>query len=62
MTSFKTLQCFLWSLKDVGEIIDDIHILFVEENYSSLVAREHFDSQLRDLSLETDVIMETSFQ
>ena len=31
-------------IKDVGDIIDDIHLLFVEDNSSSLVAREHSDS------------------
>ena len=43
-------------IKDVGYIIDDIHLFFVEENYSSLVVREH-----SDLSFETNMIVDTSF-
>ena len=39
-------------IEDVGDIIDDIHLLFVEETSSSLVAREH----------ETVMIVDTSFQ
>ena len=31
----------------VGDIIDDIYLLFVEET-SSLIAREHFDPQPLD--------------
>ena len=48
-------------IKDVGGIIDDIHLLFVEDNSSSLFVREH-DPQPLDLSFETDMIVDTSFQ
>ena len=44
-------------IENVGEIIDDIHLLFVEETTSSLVVREHSDPQSFILS---DMIMETS--
>ena len=49
-------------IQDVGDIIDDIHLLFVEENYSSLVLRKHFDPQPLDLSFQIDMIVDTSFQ
>ena len=49
-------------IKYVGDIVDDIHLLFVEENYSSLVVRDHFDPQPLDLSFETDMIVDTFFQ
>ena len=49
-------------IEDVGEIIDDINLLFVEENSSSLVAREHSDPLPLDLSSKTDMIVDTSFQ
>ena len=45
----------------MGDIIDDIHLLFVEDNSSSLVVREHFDPQPLDFSFETDMIVGTSF-
>ena len=48
-------------IKDVGDIIDDIHLLFVEENSSSLVTREHSNPQPLDLSFETDMIVDASF-
>ena len=43
-------------IEDVGEIVDDIHLLFIEEA-SSLVAREHSDPQPLDLSFKTDLIV-----
>lgn len=49
-------------IEGVGDIIDDIHFLFVEENSSSLVVREHSDPQPLDLSFETNMIMDTYFQ
>ena len=49
-------------IEDVGDIIDDIHFLFVEENSSSLVAREHSYPQPLDLSFQTDMIVDTFFQ
>ena len=49
-------------IEDVGDIIDEIHLLFVEDNYSSLVVREHSDPQPLDLSFETNMIVDTSFQ
>ena len=49
-------------IEDVGDIIDDIHLLFVEGNSSSVVVREHSNPQPLDLSFETDMIVDTSFQ
>ena len=49
-------------IEDVGDIIDDIHLLFVEDNSSSLVASEHSDPQPLDFSFESDMIVDTSFQ
>ena len=48
-------------IEDVGDIIDDINILFVEET-SSLFARAHSDPHLLDLSFETNIIVDTSLQ
>ena len=48
-------------IENVGDIIDDIHLVFVEDNSSSLVGREHSDPQPIDLSFETDMIVDTSF-
>ena len=45
-------------IEDVGDIIDDINILFVEEN-SSLVARAHSDPQPLDHS---NIIVDISLQ
>ena len=49
-------------IDDVVNIIDEIHLLFVEENSSSLVVREHSKPQLLDLSFEIDMIVDTSLQ
>ena len=44
-------------IEDVGDIIDDIHLIFVEDNSSLIVVRKHFDPQPLDLSFETDLIV-----
>ena len=45
-------------IEDVGDIIDDIHLLSVEET-SSLVVREHSDPQPLDRS---DIIVDISLR
>ena len=47
---------------DLGDIIDDIHLLFDGEDPSSVVVRAHFDPHvhsLHDRSAQVDVIMDT---
>ena len=48
-------------IEDVGDIIDDIHLLFIGDKSSSLFVREHSDPQPLDLSFETDMIVDTCF-
>lgn len=48
-----------------GDIIDDIHILFYEDNPSLIVVREHFDPlvhSLHDHSFEVDMIVDSYVQ
>lgn len=49
-------------IADLGEIIDDIHLLFDEDDPSSIVARAHSDPlvhSLHDHSFEVDMIVDT---
>ena len=49
-------------IEDVGDIIDDIRLLFVEDNSSSVVVRSHSDPHPLDLSFETGMIVDISLQ
>ena len=49
----------------LGDIIDDIHLLFDEEDPSLVVARAHFDPHvhsLHDQSSQVDVIVDPYVQ
>ena len=50
---------------DLGDIIDDIHLLFDEEDPSSVVAREYSDPlvhSLHDQSYQVDMIVDSYAQ
>ena len=50
---------------DLGDILDDIHLLFDEGEYSSIVVRAHSDSlvhSLHDQSSQVDMIVDPYVQ
>ena len=52
-------------IADLRDIIDDLHLLFDEEDSSSIVMRAHFDPPvhyLHDQSSQIDVIVDTYVQ
>ena len=49
-------------IEDLGDIIDDIYLLFDEEDPSSVVARAHFDPpvhSLHDQSSQVDMTVDS---
>ena len=51
-------------IEDTGDTIDNIYLLFVEDDPSSVIAREYCNSHHYplDLSFEFDMTMDTSLQ
>jgi hypothetical protein len=51
-------------IEDMGDTIDDIHLLFIEDDPSLVIVREHFDphDSPLDLSFKFQMIVDTFLQ